>query len=256
VRTSLPRAQGFGASTTVCTLRTYPSGTHTSKAQWPHGWVVSSYPHSIGMPFIEHTLPHDPRWTLHQDRVMGRAPHRCDLGSIHGDRRHRARVRASRRHSPEAPRETWDRSAAPPEGRRPCPHDCGHDRHEGTLHPRPFSAHRAPMCKALMGRPPHRRASSGFAGRQAAVKACEPSSVRYSLQNTMEPGLALADLSRTGSLLRAASFRACMWLDGRSRGWSMARLRAEVSTGQTDLSGAKTAPCPEWSTSRVLRASY
>jgi hypothetical protein len=32
-----------------------------------------------------------------------------------------------------------------------------------------------------------------------------------------------------------------MWQDGRSGGWSIARSRAEVSTGQTDLSGAKTA---------------
>jgi hypothetical protein len=31
-----------------------------------------------------------------------------------------------------------------------------------------------------------------------------------------------------------------MWLESRSGGWSIARSRAEVLAGQTDLSGAKT----------------
>lgn len=90
-------------------------------------------------------------------------------------------------------------------------------------------------------------------GRQAAVKACEPPSVRCSLQDTTQKGVTLVDLWQTRSLWQSASLRACMWLESRSGAWSIARSRAEVSTGQTDLLGAKTAPCPEWSTSRVLR---
>jgi hypothetical protein len=57
----------------------------------------------------------------------------------------------------------------------------------------------------------------------------------------MRTRFTLADLRHSRPIHHAARLRVRMRRDRRSEGWSIARSRAEVLAGQTDLSGAKTA---------------